>query len=960
MSGFNFDAQNFGAGLLAGWATAYAIYRARHTLGSARDSLSRSASSAGEFASRSADSRYINDLIKYSESAHLAGGRIELSKIVVEPRFIPAPALAAPADDDVKRDVFRVVPIVPDHPYLHAPYNVETLAIEELDNGDRAIALLGAPGSGRTTALLTIALWSLGKVKFTPPEDQVQKMLEAEEKALNDEERAKRIKERLQTQEMAMQSLAHSRGMAPADSPEEMAEQIKRTLFKQLTPVYAHFNNILTDSSEFGRRIDPAEPLVRAVQHEVSGITARTLPVNLYERLAEGKVLLLLDGFDDVPSRQQSRKLAWLRAFKAEYGANFIIVAGPAAGYGPLLDTGLAPVFLRPWNDVGKSALVDNWAKAWPQINRAGRRSADPPPWEIVEQVKTATRGLSAMELTLKTWALFEDAGQLDYENQLRALLEKYLDNRPMGVLLPKLKLAAALQLDEGYITTARLAQIAIAQARGETAPQPAQTEPAQADLEPDDEFLDMLDSVEFDDEDEVAYEDAEPARELNTLDIVAAAAEKQDQSETPPAAKEEPQKTGKDQSKEQAKEEARITKEYADFMKSLHKTGLLIRYRRGRYQFRHAQISAYLGSLALAEMDADAAEARLYLPDWEAAVSMMALHTPLDDLVAARMDSPPDVLQNHLLEMSRWLGYAGRKVEWRTALLRKLGNMFVAPNQYRLTRERIAAALVGTRDKVAVRVFERALPHPNPDVRRLSCLGLGALRAEEHIDSLVDLLDDEDPDVALAAGLGLGAIGTDAALEEMAIALATGSENLRQAIAEAFAAIPDEGYPVLYDAILHEDIMIRRAAVFGLRRINTAWALITMYRASLEDPEWYVRSAAEQAFLEMQFGDIATGPRVYPRVESISWLREWVTEAAEDAMRPDQNPEELLRLALERGDDEIQRLSIANIGQLGLLTYTGLLYAALRHRSDDVRETAHRALADIQLRAGQPLPSPL
>src|SRR5262245_15087956 len=127
-----FDLQNFGLGLVTGWVTAYGIYRFRRVIGSTVDATRSRATGVQSYATRSADSRYINDLIEMCESAHLAGKFAKLSEVIIEPHFLPAPALAAPPDDDVVRDVFHVVPQIPDHPYLHAIYNPETLSIEDL------------------------------------------------------------------------------------------------------------------------------------------------------------------------------------------------------------------------------------------------------------------------------------------------------------------------------------------------------------------------------------------------------------------------------------------------------------------------------------------------------------------------------------------------------------------------------------------------------------------------------------------------------------------------------------------------------------------------------------------------------------------------------------------------------------------------------------------------------------
>src|SRR5689334_7298880 len=99
-----FDLQNFGLGLFTGWVTAYGIYRFRRQIGSSIDATRSRATGVQSYATRSADSRYINDLSELAETAHLAGRFIKLSELVIEPRFLAAPALAAPVDDD---DVVR-------------------------------------------------------------------------------------------------------------------------------------------------------------------------------------------------------------------------------------------------------------------------------------------------------------------------------------------------------------------------------------------------------------------------------------------------------------------------------------------------------------------------------------------------------------------------------------------------------------------------------------------------------------------------------------------------------------------------------------------------------------------------------------------------------------------------------------------------------------------------------------
>ena len=893
---------NFGLGVLTGWGSAYVLYQARHLLAGATQSVTQRASNAQEYAKRTADLRYIGDLIKYIQKDHLAGEHIGLSELIIEPKFIPAPPLLAPQDEELVRDVFHVVPIVPDYPYLHAPYNTPTMTLAELNNGSKAVMLLGEAGSGRTTALHAIALWSLGIVKFDPPMDAVQERLNQETKFKSEAEHAKDYKERMTLDDQAKDVIEKQK----AGENQSTTKLTKNESFKQLTPMYAHLANIATFIEELGREIDPAEPLVRALQTYTGYVTSKTMPRNIYERLHEGKSLLLLDGYDELPIGYQSLVNTWLEALLAQYGNNFIIITANTHGYGQLMQVGFSPVFLRPINDTTTNMIIDKWATHWGKI---GRRKEVPA--VTLERVKDRNRGYTPLELSVKIWAMFDSPERENIGDWLQFLMNQYLpSNMSFERVREQLGRAALLQLEEGFITVAR--------------------------------FDEILNGIE------VAMPVAETVEETSEDDWNAILEDGE------PTVPDEPKKSAKP-----AEKQTSTNKELQRFLQSIEKTGLLRRFRGDKYQFKNPILAMYFASFVLPEFETEELLALTNIPNWRDALAFTNLHHPLDALANTRLSQPTDVLYNSLLEMTRWLKYAG-KTEWRSGVLKALGNAFVQPNQYPLIRERIVAALVGTRDKNVIRIFARGLRDSNPDVRRLACIGLGALRADEAIKDITSLLADVEPDVALSAGLALGAINTQTALEEMVAILTTGSEALRQAVAESFAALPEDGYPVLYDAISHEDLMVRRAAVFGLRRINTSWALVAVYKSSTEDDEWYVRSASEQAFLEMQFGATASGVRPIPNVESLEWLRDWINSLGDAAKRITTGGDGLLRKALEEGDAEVQALSVANIGQLGITNQADALYAALRHREPIVRAAAHLGLCHLQAQLGVALPAPM
>ncbi|HVU12698.1 MAG TPA: HEAT repeat domain-containing protein, partial [Phototrophicaceae bacterium] len=758
-------------------------------------------------------------------------------------------------------------------------------------------------GSGRTTALLTIAMHSLGVVNFKPPPDKVQERLDAEEAKLQEKERAVRVKQRVEMEMRARERLANERGIAfDATSDEEVKKLIP--LFNRLMPVYVHFADIQAATREFGSEADPSEHIVRAVQYTVKRVTASTIPRNLYNRLNKGQILLLLDGYDDLPESEQPAALVWLKAFLEQYKQNFVIVAGPATGYGHLLRVGLTPVFMRPWSQLDVQRATTRWADVWPQAGKKRRKAARPSD-EIIERARTNARALTPLETTLKIWAAYaEDTEKVGVEGWLHAFFKRHIDNA--NELMGQMAQMAALQLDEGFISSARLQALAIA-SDAAASPQAA----AQARLE-------------------AAAPNTAPAA---TDEAESADSKKEKDSET--------------------------TSKQGRMLGMLRRSGLLTRHRGDRYLFRHPLLAAYLASLTLKNVDPQTLSEKAKQPAWMNAIAYSAMNRSLDTLVMERMKNPPDLLQESIVQASRWLAYAPPDVQWRGPLLNYLGNQMVSPSQYPLMRERAAAALIDSRDKNVLLIFRKGVRNMDADIRRLACLGIGAMGEAEGTRDLIALLRDQDENVELTAAMALGAIGSEDALRPMADALMTGSEPIRQAMAEAFAMMPEVGYPTLYDAVTDDEMLLRRAAIFGLRRLRNTWALVAIYRAFLEDEQWYVRSAAQQAFQDLTYGREKSLTTPYPKPEEIPWLQSFASRIGEPLPPGDPANQMLLR-ALKDGDAETRALAVSNVGQLGMVDSMRALYTALRDGREEVRANAHAALADLQAQIGEPLPSPL
>src|SRR5207244_3388806 len=120
------------------------------------------------------------------------------------------------------------------------------------------------------------------------------------------------------------------------------------------------------------------------------------------------------------------------------------------------------------------------------------------------------------------------------------------------------------------------------------------------------------------------------------------------------------------------------------------------------------------------------------------------------DHAVRILTQPPFDILQTRILLLTRWLKISGKRLPWRGKLLQYLGSQFVAPNQYRLLRERIAAALVSSLDDGALTIFRRALDDSSPDVRAVAAVSLGALRDTGVIERLKNFIHQTDSSIQI------------------------------------------------------------------------------------------------------------------------------------------------------------------------------------------------------------------
>jgi HEAT repeat protein len=390
----------------------------------------------------------------------------------------------------------------------------------------------------------------------------------------------------------------------------------------------------------------------------------------------------------------------------------------------------------------------------------------------------------------------------------------------------------------------------------------------------------------------------------------------------------------------------------------SLVEAGILVRRSGGNFSFFQPAIGAYFGARAMAKGELSQS---VETANWEPASKALQYYAVLGDPEAAVMralKSNGEPLEAGLLNTARWLPDSSSKAEWRGKLLRQVAKMVQdTARPYGLRLRGVHALAMANESSVSV-LFTRMLKSQATSSRILACLGLGGMADEESAERLVTIAQgDAEPFVRQAACLALGAIGSDDALEGLGQALLGGDEELRLAAAEALAVHPDEGYGMLREAAQHEEIMTRRAAAFGLARIQDAWALDVLERIKVEDEEWIVRGAAAEA-LDRR---LAPPWKIFPPPVEPSELPWVLAFAAKEGLgvAPGKASTEMLRRALSNGsfEEKVAALEVLGWGAGEELTLE--LYKALESGDDHLRDVAYESLWRLST-TGVQLPDPL
>jgi HEAT repeat protein len=390
------------------------------------------------------------------------------------------------------------------------------------------------------------------------------------------------------------------------------------------------------------------------------------------------------------------------------------------------------------------------------------------------------------------------------------------------------------------------------------------------------------------------------------------------------------------------------------DFLADLAARRLLARHK-DRLFFQHGLAAAYCAAYGAAgepQAVSPAQSAR-----WDTALYFLASLGELTGVVAHNLSLTPDLLQSQLFACARWLRDAPTTARWRAEVFRRLSKLLMDPEQPLALRLRALGAFVAANDSSVAALFRKGLADPDPYMRWMAVLGLGSLGEAASAVAVASHFTDSQREVRWAAPLALSAMNHETALQALGQGLLVGDDELRRACAEALARLPEEGHPMLHEAIGHADLSVRRAAVYGLAATRADWAISILKQLQTTEQQWFVRSAAQDVLAQLE-NPAARAPRPYTQPEATGWLIAWAAGQGL-GVPPGRGAIEVVTRALQEGDEHTRLAAADALGRLGDTGATRSLYPVLRDQSHDLRDAAFRALAEIAAGSGQPLAAP-
>ena len=648
---------------------------------------------------------------------------------------------------------------------------------------------------------------------------------------------------------------------------------------------------------------DALTPLIEAASEHAPMFDVGKLPDFFKTTFKNGNALLLVDGFDEIPPESQLVISEYFKIVTQNYPQTRIITTGAPEYLDGLITIGFAPLAVCTWSKQQSEKFMEQWGTLWSQTvameawTQTGPDMVDP----ILLNVWLGADNthLTPLELTLKAWGAY--AGDSLGPHILEIIATHIRRIAPANTPLAALEtLGMQVMVNSQPMFDPRKARA----------------------------WVKSFEPVEEKPEGETTSEQ-QP--------------EEEDKQNTTP-------KKGK-------KNEKVVATPTSGLLGKMAASGLLIAHPNNKMRFTHPVFAGYLAGHALAHYNAE--DSLINQPDWSGkylAMRYFAAQGDANKLVQSLIETSSLPMHRPLFAAARWLRDVPKNAPWRGKLLGALAAIMQTEGIPLSLRGQAMAAFAVSNDMNAATLFRQLATSTSFELVHLAVLGSGTMRDVKAISALENAMEAPSLSVRRAACMALVAIGTNESLEIVAQTLLTGDEDIRRAAGEALANDDNEGYSMLRDGISINDILLRRAVVYGLGRVHHAWAMDTLKKLQIEDEQWVVRNAATEV-LDAKANLGALAPSKLRAPADTPWLIEFAGKQGM-GISPGVPATDILLLAL-KGDDPDARMAA-----LPFLKYTpseGVitqLYSAMYKDDPELREAAYNTLWEIGL-SGAKLPHP-
>ena len=656
-------------------------------------------------------------------------------------------------------------------------------------------------------------------------------------------------------------------------------------------PIYLHFNDI---EHYLAKDQNPVQVLVKGFNWHVQATLRPQLQGFIAKQIQEGKAVLLLDGLDEIPSAQYQRALAFIAALvKANPQIRIVTTASLDRAYG-LQDLGIELLPIAGWTREEVSRFILQWGEQWNHFIAQGLKKASQPDEIDALLIRGwATNSIeffTPLEWTTRLWGAY--TGNLPGTRGVDAI-EAYCSSiSDLGINRTSLSLLASHMLDH------QINQIPYIEVENILSKvEPPVSIPAS----------------------EISFEPGNLVQNENTF-----------------------QSTTENQKKVSPETLA------GRAIDALVEYGLLRENPEEHLSFISPVIQGYLASRSNTILDPETAA--FSNDPWSVQsefIHYSILHNQ-SEWLKAYLIKDQEPFYFHTVQAGLWMRDLPPKDPNRTLVMRYIAQRGQLPETPYKTSLAFFATASMSNDPAVIQ-FNRQLYESGANkIRQIAILCLGLLRDMKSFNLIVSVLNDPDLHMRWAGCFALAALETPDGQNGVRTILTRSDEPLRLATAEAIAAYPSWGHEILKSAETSEDILTRRAMIFGLLHIQDPWVIDILERMSMEDSQWVIRNFAGQG-LEYLQTERRRNPLQRISLTDTPWLINFAARQGQGVSRGE-SPVPLLLQVLNSGSDEEKVAAVQLLGKFPEKSAVEGLRSTLNAETPGLQFAAFDALWKITL----------